>query len=1493
GLTGPAGQDGKDAPHLDISVKDGKPGLDGKDGEVRIVYKDKEGNEKEVASLDDGLQFGADNDVVVNRKLNTKLDIKGGAEAASADRNIVTTANADGSIQLDLAKDLKLADNEGNAGSITLGKPGTDGKDSAKLDGSGLTLTGKDGKPGPSITQDGINAGDKVIAGVKDGEKPTDAVNKGQLDKVGTDLTEKGMSFEGNKGETITKSLGDTLAIKGGLADDAEATAENLRVDVENGELVIKMSKDLKGLENIVVGSDGKDGKPGVSINGEDGSIGLTGPAGKDGKPGASTTITVIKDGKPGLDGQDGETEVRVVYEDKNGDQQQIANLNDGLKFGADEGDDLAVKLNEKLDIKGGDANITTSIDEEGIKVNLAKNLDLGEDGSLSTGKTVVNNDGVKVGESVALGDQGLTIKDGPTITKDGINAGDKVIAGVKDGEKPTDAVNKGQLDKVGTELTNKGMSFEGNKGETITKSLGDTLAIKGGLADAAEATAENLRVDVENGELVIKMSKDLKGLENIVVGSDGKDGKPGVSINGEDGSIGLTGPAGKDGKSPELNISVKDGSPGLDGKDGEVRIVYKDKDGNEKEVASLDDGLQFGADNDVVVNRKLNTKLDIKGGAEAASADRNIVTTANADGSIQLDLAKDLKLADNEGNAGSITLGKPGTDGKDSAKLDGSGLALTGKDGKAGPSITQDGINAGNKKIIGVAKGEADTDAVNVAQLKDVQAKGDVGLEGIAEAFGGGAEYDKETGQLKAPNYTAALGLPEDKAIGDGVEEGFRYVGDTLTDHEGRIEENTTNITNITQGTAGLVKLDGDRIVIDNDLAKGADTFDFSNDKETTRTLTGVSAGKVKTDAVNVSQLAESLGADSLDKDGNWQGPTFVLNQTEGNEEGDIYHNVGDAITNIDGRVIDNTTNINNITSGKSGLVQLSEDGKSLVIDNVLAESATAFDFSNGEETRTLSGVTAGKADTDAVNVAQLKDVQAKGDVGLEGIAEAFGGGAEYDKETGQLKAPNYTAALGLPEDQAIDDGVEEGLKYVGGKLADHEIRIDQNTTNINKIKNGQAGLVKLDGNRIVIDNSLAKDAMTFDFSSYDNNPRTLTGVAKGELSQNSVDAVNGSQLFETNQKIENITNLNGQNLEGIADAFGGNAEVKDGVLSGVDFTDALKADKPITNVNDGFGYVTGRLDDHESRLDGHDTKLENHEHRITNIEGDINNITGGKAGLIKLSEDGKSLVVDNVLAKDANTFDISNGDEGRTLTGVNDGKVAKDSKDAINGGQLYASNQSIADMFGGGATVDKDGYVSTPEYNFGDNNVFNNVGDSLTYLNNKVQEHGIFSLDREKNQIIIADNKDINKETVVNMGNRKIVGVANGKVEKGSQEAVNGGQLWETNQQVASNTNQIKHINNTLSHYNNRINNLEKKVHQNRKVASAGIAGAMAMSSIPYIDYAKYSIGMGVASYDGEHALSLGFEFKMSENGRFRIQGSYDTQNKVGVGVGMAFEL
>ena len=84
-------------------------------------------------------------------------------------------------------------------------------------------------------------------------------------------------------------------------------------------------------------------------------------------------------------------------------------------------------------------------------------------------------------------------------------------------------------------------------------------------------------------------------------VGISGKDGKDAVSISGKDGvgHIGLTGPAGKDGKNATADITVKDGVPGVDGQPGETmtRIVYQDKDGNEHEVATHDDGMKFAGD--------------------------------------------------------------------------------------------------------------------------------------------------------------------------------------------------------------------------------------------------------------------------------------------------------------------------------------------------------------------------------------------------------------------------------------------------------------------------------------------------------------------------------------------------------------------------------------------------------------------------------------------------------------------------------------------------------------------------------------------------------------------------------------------------------------------------------------------------------------------------------------------------------------------------------
>ena len=772
---------------------------------------------------------------------------------------------------------------------------------------------------------------------------------------------------------------------------------------------------------------------------------------------------------------------------------------------------------------------------------------------------------------------------------------------------------------------------------------------------------------------------------------------------------------------------------------------------------------------------------------------------------------------------------------------------------GRETPKLDAEGkpvLDADGKPVMEAVKGfETVTDAFNSLGAAD---------QALVDALGGGATVNVD-GSITGPTYN----------INNG--DTYHNVGDAITNIDGRVIDNSTKIeditNNITTGKAGLVQLKdikddsgkviGQEIVIDNTAAKDAKTFDISNNDGAVRTLKGLEEGaitKTSTEAINGAQIYEighSL-VQHLD-------PTAKLND-RGVFDGLNFQEALKADKKI-GSVYEGFEYLNEgIVKGEMGLLQMSkdEDGNDKLVFSDVAKKATEFDVSgeNGvamKVTNVADGAVAADS-LDAINGSQLYATN-------KSIVDSLGGGAELNDD-GSITGPTYVI------NGKNYTNVGDAITNIDGRVIDNTKNITNLTENINNINTGKAGLVMIEGDKIVFDSSIA-GGRTFDISNK-GQARKMTGVADGTIAAGSKDAVNGGQLHDTNQNVATNTD----NIGSLVDSLGGGATVdKDGKVTGPNYT--FTDGSSHTNVGSALDNLDGRVNDLDNKVDG---------------------ITNGTAGLVQLGKDKDGndiLVIDNDLAKDAGTFDISNGEDGRTLTGVADGEIAKGSKDAINGGQLHTSNETIANIFGGGATVDKDGFVSMPEYDFGDKNVFDNVGDSLAHLNNKIQngEGGLFQMSADGKTVVLGDTAST--ATTVDMGNRVIAGVANGKVEKDSLEAVNGGQLWTTNQNVAENTNQIKHINNTLNHYNTRINNLEKTVHENRKRASAGTASAMAMSSIPYLDYAKYSFGMGVASYDGEAAMSMGLEFRMGDNGRFRIQGSYDTQNKAGVGVGMAFEL
>ena len=359
---------------------------------------------------------------------------------------------------------------------INLGEKGANGKDGSigvnGKDGSAVVINGKDGSIGLN-GKDGAN-GLTIKGG--DGNPGVDGTNITRLiieekngDKHDVATLDDGLKFAGNTG-TVAKKLNETMTIKGtGTKADTEYDSSNIKTMVNsNGEMIVGLDKNLKSETIVATGKDGKDGK--IGINGKDG---------------VTTNISVTRDGKPGVDGAPGTTTTRIVYEKPDGSKEEVATLNDGMKYGGDTGAVIKKKLNEQVNVVGGitDTNKLTTEDNLGVvsdgnnnlKVRMAKDLKgletvmtktvTAETGNITTVNSdtvnakTVNATTVKTGDTT-INDNGLTINNGPSITKNGVDAGDKKITNVAPGDiSPTskDAVNGSQLFQTNQSISKLG----------------------------------------------------------------------------------------------------------------------------------------------------------------------------------------------------------------------------------------------------------------------------------------------------------------------------------------------------------------------------------------------------------------------------------------------------------------------------------------------------------------------------------------------------------------------------------------------------------------------------------------------------------------------------------------------------------------------------------------------------------------------------------------------------------------------------------------------------------------------------------------------------------------------------------------------------------------------------------------------------------------------------------------------------------------------------
>ena len=752
-----------------------------------------------------GLNFGGDSGADINKKLGEKLEIKGGASADLTDGNIGVVSDGT-KLNVKLKKDVDLGPN------------------------GSLTINGK-----TYVNKDGLNANSQKITNVADGTANSDAVNLGQLNAA----------------------IGGTAKATTVKAKDANVTVTEGTNPAGGKEYTVGLGdKVTLGTADKKIVADGTSGKitagSKVTIDGTTGDI----QAGTVKVTGAGTVNELTNrtwdiDNPTVVHGQAAtEDQLKTVSDGVKTNKTNITNINNtigkGLNFGGDSGAVINKKLGEKLEIKGGasadltDDNIGVVSDGTKLNVKLKKDVNLGPDGSLTVnGKTYVN--------------------------KDGLNANGQKITNVANGTVNSDAVNFGQLkDAVAAGKTilkdgkNTTVEGEGTVANPYKVNVNDDLVLGKKGADGKDGS---IGVNGKDGSSVVIHGKDGISIK-------GKDGKDGVTLkakdgaNGTEGQIGLTGPAGKDGKSTHADIGVNAGPASLDPAKNlsateMTRLYYVDEKGDHQ-VATMDDGMKFAGNTGLAI-KKLNSTMTIRGTGTKADTEydpSNIKTMVDADGNMIVGLDKNLK-AD--------SVGINGKDGRD-------GATIKGGDGKPGV----DGTNI-TRLIIEEKNGKQH----DIATLDDgMKYGGDTGavikkkLNGQVNVIGGISDESK---------------LTTDDNIG--------VVSDGSNNLKARLAKDLKGLNSVTAGNV-VMDTTGFYVKQTTRAPAGTGTVSLTADglNNGGNKIANIAAGEADTDAVNVSQLKKAAAsATTKVADGK---NTTVTSETNADGSKTYHVNLNDDIT-------------------------------------------------------------------------------------------------------------------------------------------------------------------------------------------------------------------------------------------------------------------------------------------------------------------------------------------------------------------------------------------------------------------------------------------------------------------------------------------------------------------------------------------------------------------------------------------------------------------
>ncbi|WP_448951037.1 hypothetical protein [Labrys neptuniae] len=1292
---------------------------------------------------------------------------KGATSSNIAPGGTVDLNNSDGNVVITQAgpnATFNLASALNIATSVTVGN--------AKLDTTGLTITG-----GPSVTSGGINAGGKTITNAANGavtSTSTDVVNGSQLFATNQNVTALGSNLN-NAGSSTASTIGGGTTFNtstgtlSGFSQNVKAVdakgnaaATNSNFTTVSGALT-QLDTNTTNLANAAVKYDDPTTKTSITLN----------------KGGTAVTIGNVANGVAANDA------VNVSQLNAVG-----ANANAGwnLSTGGNTAGKSNVGPGGTVDLSNNDGNIVIAHTGPNATFNLASAL------NIATSVTVGN---------AKLDTTGLTITGGPSMTTGGINAGGKTITNAANGavtSTSTDVVNGSQLFATNQTVTTLGSNLN-NAGSSTASTLGGGTTYNPGTGTLSGFNQNVTAVDAKGNAAaaptgfttvsgaLTQLDTNTTNLANAAVKYDDPTTKNKITL----GNVGTPVTIGNVANGVAANDAV-----------------------NVSQLQAVGNNANAGWN--LATNGGAGTKVAPGGTVDLSSgADKNIVISQNGTNAT-FALAKAIAVD-------SVTTGN--------SKLDTTGLTVAG-----GPSVTSGGINAGGKTITNAANGavtSTSTDAVNGSQLfatnQNVTALGsnlNNAGSSTASTIGGGTTYNPGTGTLSGFNQNVTAVDAKGNAV--AAPTGFTTVSGALT----QLDTNTTNLAN------AAVKYDDPTTKTSITLNKGG----------TAVTIGNVANGVAANDAVNVSQLQAvgnnanagwnlatnggagtkvapggtvdlSSGADkNIVISQNGTNATFALAKaiavdsvTTGNSKLDttgLTITGGPSVTsggiNAGGKTITNAAN-GAVTSTSTDVVtgqQLFAVGNN--VNNL--GSSTASTIGGGTTynpgTGTLSGFNQNVSAVDAKGNAAaaptgfttVSGALTQLDTNTTNLANAA---VKYDDSTTKNKITLGNAgtpvtignvangvaandAVNVSQLQAVGNNANAGWNLAtnggagtkvapGGTVdlssgADKNIVISQNGTNatfslandLNIAGSVAVGNAKLDTTGLTIAGGPSVTS-----GGINAGDKKITNVANGDISSTSTDAVNGSQLFATNQTVTTLgSNLNNAGSSTASTIGGGSTfNPNTGTLSGFNQNvTAVDAKGNAGAAPTGFTTVSGAL----TQLDTNTTNLAN-----------------------------AAVKYDDPTTKDKIT--LGNAGTPVTIGNVANGVAAND---AVNVSQLQAvgnnanAGWNLATNGGAGTKVAPGGTV---DLSSDKNIVISQNGTNAT-----------FALASNINVATVTANSvttgnttiDTNGLTInggpsvtsggIDAGGKKITNVANGDVSATSTDAVNGSQLFATNQTVTT---------------------------------------------------------------------------------------------------------